>query len=148
MPDRASAAAKRPNGSGPSPTVGLLVDCLEDSYQWSVLRGAIDAAREGGAHLLCFAGGVLEAPPGGGGERNGVFDLARPKSVDALVVMSGAIGNQIGPERLRQYCERYRPLPMCSIAVELGERSGVCIDNESGMRMAIQHLIRGHNLKR
>src|SRR5580700_5372773 len=84
---------KRLTVTAPAPTVGLLVDCLEDSYQWSVLRGAMDAAYDQGAHLLCFAGGVLEAPQGQGGERNGVFDLAGPKSVDALIVMSGAIGN-------------------------------------------------------
>jgi DNA-binding LacI/PurR family transcriptional regulator len=140
--------SKRLTVAAPAPTVGLLVDCLEDSYQWSVLRGAMDAAYDNGAHLLCFAGGVLEAPQGQGGERNGVFDLAGPKSVDALIVMSGAIGNRIGPDRLRQFCERYRPLPMCSIAVELGDMSSVCIDNESGMRVAIEHLIRAHDMKR
>jgi DNA-binding LacI/PurR family transcriptional regulator len=126
------------------PTIGLLVDCLEDSYQWSILRGAMDAASDHGARLLCFAGGVLEAPLGEGGERNGVFEFAGPKSVDALIVLSGAIGNRIGPERLRTFCERFRPLPMCSIAVELGDMSSVCIDNESGMRTAIEHLVRAH----
>lgn len=140
--------SKRLTLTAPAPTVGLLVDCLEDSYQWSVLRGAMDAAYDHGAHLLCFAGGVLGAPQGQGGERNGVFDIAGPKTVDALIVMSGAIGNRLGPERLREFCERYRPLPMCSIAVELGEMSSVCIDNESGMRFAIEHLIRAHNMKR
>jgi DNA-binding LacI/PurR family transcriptional regulator len=138
---------KRPAVTARPPTIGLLVDCLEDSYQWSVLRGAMDAASDHGARLLCFAGGVLEAPQGEGGERNGVFDLAGPKIVDALIVLSGVIGNRIGPERLRVFCERYRPLPMCSIAVELGEMSSVCIDNESGMRAAIEHLIRAHDRK-
>jgi len=136
------------DASGPSPTIGLLVDSLDDSYQWSVLRGAMDSALECGAHLLCFAGGVLEAPRGNGGERNGVFDLATPTTVDALIVMSGAIGNRVGSDRLREYCERFRPLPMCSIAVELTDMSSVCIDNESGMRAAIEHLTRVHAMKR
>jgi phosphoserine phosphatase RsbU/P len=129
------------------PTIGLLVDCLEDSYQWSVLRGAMDAASDHGARLLCFAGGVLQAPQAEGGDRNGVFDLAGPKCVDALIVMSGVIGNRVGLEGLQRFCERYRPLPMCSIAVDLPEMSSVCIDNESGMRVAIEHLIRVHDRK-
>src|SRR5882672_10568541 len=136
MPAPARVATKRMDASGPSPTIGLLVDSLDDAYQWSVLRGAMDSALECGAHLLCFAGGVLEAPRGNGGERNGVFDLATPTTVDALIVMSGAIGNRVGSDRLREYCERFRPLPMCSIAVELTDMSSVCIDNESGMRAA------------
>jgi DNA-binding LacI/PurR family transcriptional regulator len=133
--------------SARGPTIGLLVDCLEDSYQWSVLRGAMEAAVNHGARLLCFAGGVLEAPQGEGGERNGVFDLAGPKSVDALIIMSGVIGNRVGPEGLQKFCERYRPLPMCSIAVELSGMSSVCIDNDGGMRVAIEHLIRAHDRK-
>jgi sigma-B regulation protein RsbU (phosphoserine phosphatase) len=148
MRNSARGDSKRLTLSAPAPTIGLLVDCLEDSYQWSVLRGAMDAARDHGARLLCFVGGVLGAPPGEGGERNGVFDLAGPKSVDALIVMSGVIGNRLGPEGLMAFCERYRPLPMCSIAVELGDMSSVCIDNESGMRVAIEHLIRTHDMKR
>jgi DNA-binding LacI/PurR family transcriptional regulator len=148
MTDRPRAPPKGLAFAGPSPTIGLLVDSLEDSYQWSVLRGAMDAARDLGAHLLCFAGGVLEAPLSDGGGRNGVFDLAGPSSVDALVVMSGAIGNRIGPERLARYCERYRPLPICSIAVQLGEMSSVCIDNESGIRVVIEHLVRVHGTRR
>jgi DNA-binding LacI/PurR family transcriptional regulator len=129
------------------PTIGLLVDCLEDSYQWSVLRGAMEAASNHGARLLCFAGGVLQAPRGEGGERNGVFELAGPKSVDALIVMSGVIGNRVGPAGLQKFCERYRPLPMCSIAVELADMSSVCIDNDGGMKAAIEHLVRAHDRK-
>src|SRR5580698_3197154 len=146
MPDR--TLPTHPPVGVPSPIVGVLVDSLEDSYQWSVLEGAMDAARDLGAHLLCFAGGVLEAPRGDGGERNGVFDLAGPTSVDALVVMSGAIGNRIGPDRLARYCERYSPLPICSIAVEIAGMSSVCIDNESGIRAMVEHLVRVHAMRR
>src|SRR5580658_1632407 len=76
MRNSGRADSKRLTVTAPAPTIGLLVDCLEDSYQWSVLRGAMDAAYDHGARLLCFVGGVLGAPPWEGGERNGVFDLA------------------------------------------------------------------------
>ena len=42
--------------------LGLLVDWLEDDYQNIVLRGAVEAARERGVGLACFAGGALGAP--------------------------------------------------------------------------------------
>jgi sigma-B regulation protein RsbU (phosphoserine phosphatase) len=106
------------------------------------------AAHERGARLLCFAGGVLGAPCGEMGERNGLFDLARVTNVDALVALSGSIGKRIGGDRLRAYCERYRPMPVCSIAVELENMSSVCIDNESGMRAAVEHLVQVHGKKR
>jgi hypothetical protein len=86
--DRGSVSARprpvptRLTTTAPSPSIGLLVDLLDDSpYQWTILQGAMDAAHELGAHLLCFAGGVLGAPTGESGERNGIFDLARKRNV-------------------------------------------------------------------
>jgi sigma-B regulation protein RsbU (phosphoserine phosphatase) len=139
---------RRSSGFGRPPTVALLLDRIREGYQWSLLRGAIDGALDGSAHLLCFAGGILGAERGLGGERNSVFELAGPSSVDAVVVASGAIGNQIDAARLEAYCQRFRPLPMCSIAVELAGMSSVCIDNESGSRALIEHLCRVHGMKR
>ena len=103
------------NLHGRGPTVGFLVDWLQTSYQWSILGGALDAARDRGASLLCFSGGVI----GTAGQRDRVFDLVSPENVDALVILSGTVGSHIGPERLRAYCERFRPLPMCSVAFDL-----------------------------
>jgi DNA-binding LacI/PurR family transcriptional regulator len=129
------------------PTVGLLVDCIEDGYQWPILRGAVDAARDAGAHLLCFAGGALGAPAGQGGERNMVFELATPESVDALVVFAGAIGNRAAPDQLLKHFAGRRMVPACSVAIELPGMSSVCIDNAAGMRSLVEHLIHVHRLK-
>jgi phosphoserine phosphatase RsbU/P len=149
MHERVRPASKRLTAGRPSPSVGFLVDLLDDGpYQWAVLRGAMNSARDRGAHLLCFAGGVLGAPSGDTGERNGIFDLARPSNVDAVVVLSGSIGKRIGPEALQQFCRRYGSIPMCSIGVELEEISSIRIDNETGMRSAIEHLVRVHGTRR
>src|SRR6476661_1390122 len=100
-------------------TLALLVDWLEDDYQNTVVSGVADAARELGENLICFAGGVLRSPHRFAAQRNAAYDLAGAESVDGLTIMSGTLGNHIGPEELSRYCERYRPLPMCSIAVPL-----------------------------
>jgi DNA-binding LacI/PurR family transcriptional regulator len=131
----------------PLPVIGLFINSLEAGYAWALVRGAAEAARVGGAHLLCLAGGRLGTPPGSGGERNGIYELATPASVDGLIIASGAIGNALGRARLEEYCERYRPLPVCSVAVELTGSSFVSIDNESGMRTAIDHLVHAHGMK-
>ncbi|MDP9151429.1 MAG: substrate-binding domain-containing protein [Myxococcota bacterium] len=147
--ERARPAPKRLTVTGPPPSIGFLVDCLDDShYQWAVLRGAMDAAYDRGAHLLCFVGGVLDAPSPDGGARNSVFDLARPKNVDALILLSGSIGKRAGLARLGEYCKRYQAMPVCSVAVELDGMSSVCIDNEVGMQAVLEHLVRVHGTER
>jgi DNA-binding LacI/PurR family transcriptional regulator/signal transduction histidine kinase len=133
---------------GTSCTVGLLVDELEDDYQNAILQGVTDAAREKGANLLCFTGGVLKRSRRAFTERNAVYDLVSPESVDGLLIMAGALGNTIGMVELSRYCERFRPLPTCSIAVAVDTFPCVLIDNTTGMAAAVEHLIKVHGYRR
>src|SRR5262245_14587933 len=89
-------------------TVGVLVDWFKDSYQGTVLAGLSDAARRSDANLVIFAGGVLGAPAGDGLFRNFVFDTCGPRCVDGVVVLAGALGNQLGPEAVIKVINRVR----------------------------------------
>jgi DNA-binding LacI/PurR family transcriptional regulator len=106
------------------------------------------AAQDLGANLVCFAGGVLGAPIGSTGERNGVFDLSRRSNVDGLVMLSGSVGKHVGVGGLRDLSERLRPIPISSIGVEIEGLSNVCVDNETGMKSALEHLTRLHGIRR
>ncbi len=128
--------------------IGLLVDWLEDEYQDKVLAGVDAEAQANGVGLICIAGGVLRSPFRFGARRNFIYDLVGPESVDGLVIMSGTLGNYIGPNKLSRYCERYQPLPMCSIGVALQGIPSVLVDNAKGMRDAMQHLIDDHGYRR
>jgi sigma-B regulation protein RsbU (phosphoserine phosphatase) len=148
MPERSRTAPKRLTGSGPAPSIGLLVDWLEDSrYHWQVVRGAMHEAYDRGANLLCFVGGPLGGP-GDPHELNWVFDLAQPPNVDCVIVLSGSLGNGVGPEGLAKFLAKFHPMPVCSIAIPIPGCSSVCIDNEGGMRAAIEHLIVVHGKRR
>lgn len=130
--------------SGAAPThvvLGLLTDALDASYQSAVLRGAAEAAREHGAGLRCFAAGVLHSPLPASSQRNVLLDMVGSHNVDGLIVMTGSLANQVGTEALAVYLERYRPLPMCSVAVELPDMFSVLVDNEGGIWEAMQHLV-------
>ena len=128
--------------------IGLLVDWLEDEYQDKILAGIDAEARANGVGLLCIAGGVLRSPFRYGARRNFIYDLVGPECVDGLVLMSGTLGNYIGPNKLARYCERYRPLPMCGIGVAMQGIPSVLVDNAKGMRDAMVHLIDGHGYRR
>lgn len=132
----------------PPARVGFLVDWLVDPYQSAVLRGARAAAAERGATLVTYPGGVLGAPQPNGAQRNHLFELARRGRLDALVVLSGTLGNHEGVGGLAHFCESFRDLPVVSIAVEVPGHSVVHVDNGVGMRDAIEHLIRVHELRR
>jgi DNA-binding LacI/PurR family transcriptional regulator len=126
--------------------VGILVDALSDSYQWSILRGALDAANKLGANVLCFQSGVLH-----GGDTDadgGLLSLIGPGSVDGLVVLAGALSNEVGPNALGAICERFRPLPICFVAAEVPGFSSVSVDNHVGAREVLGHLVVHHGIRR
>ncbi len=129
-------------------TIGLLVDWLEDEYQNKVLAGVDAEAQANGVSLVCFTGGVLRSPFRFGARRNFIYDLAGAGCVDGLIIMSGTLGNYVGPGKLARYCERYRPLPMCSVGIALAGIPSVLVDNATGMREAISHLIVAHGYRR
>jgi DNA-binding LacI/PurR family transcriptional regulator/signal transduction histidine kinase len=113
-----------------------------------VWPGVADATREHDANLVCFVGGALRSPNEFDAQRNVIYDLAGPENVDGLLVMSGSLGQFIGTEQLARFYERYRPLPIVSIALALDGIPSVLVDNESGMRSALVHLIEVHRIRR
>lgn len=129
-------------------TIGLLVDWLEAEYQSRLLQGIARAAERAHVNLMCFAGGVLRSAHLYGAERNLVYELAGPANVDGLIVLSGALVNLVGQQKLMRYVERYRPLPMCSIGVALNGIPSVLVENAGGMRKALVHLIEVHGYRR
>lgn len=131
-----------------SHTVGLLVDWLEDEYQNAVMHGAVDAASERQLNLVCYSGGVLDAPHANGSERNPVFELASRQSVGGLLVMGGTLGNHSGPGRLSEYCQRYQGLPQVCVGIQLAGMPSVLVDNGAGMREAVEHLLDVHKKRR
>lgn len=131
-----------------APTLGFLVDLLEDGYQTAIADGVLKAAKNGGATVLCYVGGVLGAKDRAAPQRNHVFELAGPATIDGLVVLGGTLVNQVGPEALAKFCERYRPMPMCSVGAPLPGMPNVLIDNEVGMRSVIEHLLVVHGHRR
>lgn len=131
-----------------APRLGVFVDGLVDGYQTAVLTGAYEAA-QGAAHIVCFVGGILGSPSHFAAERNHVYSLAGKESLDALMLVSGAIGNHVGKSELAHFAKRYRPpLPMCSLGIELEDMPSIVVDNDSGMERAISHLISGHGHRR
>jgi DNA-binding LacI/PurR family transcriptional regulator len=126
--------------------VGILCDWLEDHYQDQIVAGAAKAALERGVELVCVAGGMLGAPNRYGAERNHLFQLVDDSIVDGLVVLSGTLGSHHGQQALQRYLHRFAPLSICSVAVALPGVSNVLVDNDVGMRSAVEHLIDAHQV--
>jgi len=131
------------------PTIGLLINELVLPYESTVWPGVADVAQERDVNLICFAGGRLRSPYGFESQRNLLYDLVNAENIDGLVVMLGTLCHFIDLEETRNFCERYRPLPMVSIGRTLIEGiPGVTVNYHQGMRDLLVHLIEVHGYRR
>jgi sigma-B regulation protein RsbU (phosphoserine phosphatase) len=130
------------------PKIGVLLDSLRGSYQTTVLAGLADAASRRDVSLAVFAGGVVGAPGNEGIHRNFVLDLCDAHSVDGAVIFGGALGNALGPAAVEAICARLAPLPLASLSLAPANIPSLTVDEEPGMRQALEHLISRHGCRR
>jgi signal transduction histidine kinase/DNA-binding LacI/PurR family transcriptional regulator len=126
------------------PTIGLLTVEAVSTFE----TGVAHTARERGINLICFAGGALGDPHGFNAQRNKVFDLVNRDALDGLIVWSSAMNFYTPLEGVRDFCQRYRPLPIVSLAMALEGIPSVLLDNYAAMRSGIDHLVQVHGYRR
>jgi DNA-binding LacI/PurR family transcriptional regulator/signal transduction histidine kinase/ActR/RegA family two-component response regulator len=131
-----------------APTFGVVVDWLEDEYHSTILGGVVEAARESGVNLICFVGAESHEAFRFDEQREVVYDLVRSEGIDALVILAGRLGNNLGLDELARYCERHRPLPMSSIEERAEGMTSILIDGEQALREGIRHLVENHGYRR
>jgi signal transduction histidine kinase/DNA-binding LacI/PurR family transcriptional regulator len=130
------------------PTIGLLIPNVYRENEELVWQNAVDAARENGANLICFAGGYLDIPDGFEAQANMLYKLISQEEIDGLVFFSSTVGWFAGKEKLVDFCKGYEPLPVVSVDVSLAGIPSVVKSNYQGMREAMIHLIEKHGYRR
>ncbi|MBN1310432.1 MAG: response regulator [Anaerolineae bacterium] len=128
-------------------TLGLFMARF-GNYQEPIWNGVVQVAREYNAHVLCFLGGGLDSQGISERPQNVVYELASSTNLDGLIVLSADLQNYIPVEEMAQFCARYAPLPVISIAQEVEGVPSIVIDNRVGLCELITHLIDVHHYKR
>src|SRR4051812_44301238 len=94
--------------------IGFVVSTIHDEYAAAVLVGARDAAAIRGADLLCFVGGELHSDARNEAQRTQLYEFVGPENTDALLVLTGAVGIQCGPQRMAEFLKRF-DMPKCTV---------------------------------
>ena len=119
---------------------------MANAYSEPILRELGEVARERGVGLLVFQERFTFENVSGE-ERPLATDLASTANLDGILVMPLAYG--LSRHDMARYLARFRPLPICSIVDVADDTvSQVRVENESGLRDGITHLIQVHSLKR
>jgi DNA-binding LacI/PurR family transcriptional regulator/signal transduction histidine kinase len=124
-------------------TIGLFLGSTEDSYGQNILRGIHQVFNDKNVRLLCFTSGSLRSYHGFEAQRNVLYRMVDVHALDALII-TGAISHHISKTDLIGFCADYYPLPLVTVEIEVPGVPGVLIDNSSGMRLLMEHLLTEH----
>src|SRR5450432_1429212 len=135
--DQAKARAK----------IGIFFSGIVDQYHSHVLQAAIDSAREQGLNVVAYLGGELESPLPDHTHFNVIYRLATPRNMDALCLLTSLLMSYVDIPRMMTFCDQYA-VPKISLGVELPAIPSILVDNKTGMRALVRHLIEVHGIRR
>lgn len=129
-------------------TIAFFMTELEGDYSEALYNGVTDAAEENDVNLFVLPGKTLKMPYTNQYNYNVIYDFINHKNADALVICSSSLYGPISREELVAFCLSYKPLPLVSIGVPIEGVPSIVIDNRTGLKQIINHLINTHNKRR
>ena len=123
-------------------TIGFIINELHHRYQGMICPGIIDGAKKHDYNLIAFVGKSLNSPSVFEKQENVIYKLACEKNIDGILILSGAIGNNLRVSELKKFCDQYNYLPIVCVATPIEGIPSVWVDNTSGMRDIVTHFVK------
>jgi len=138
-----------PHSSARKKNICLLLEGFAGMYYSNLWPGVVDGAKEHGCNLICYAGGSLRLSPQNPyeGQRNIIYNHIDKKNIDGLIV-SGTLKNFISDREFALFMEQFQGLPVVTLTPALENIPSILIDNESGMKSLISHLMQEHGYRK
>ncbi len=128
-----------------SVTIGYLTNDLFNSYNCTIWQGIHDACARGGVRVLYFIGGEISSPVAAQSMRNRIYHLARQGVVDGLVVNATSLFEYLDADGIRTFMAQFDGIPVVTHGARFGDAPAVLVDNESGVREGVIHLVQEHS---
>ncbi len=128
--------------------LGLQINEIDSGYSKALVESLRDLCASEKISLIVFSGRAYGWPFGFEYQNTAIFSHISPVSCDALVVASGTQCNFITREEFFQTFSHRSDLPRVSMSVVLTDTPSIVIDNETGFRAVIEHILEIHGCKR
>jgi diguanylate cyclase (GGDEF)-like protein len=134
----------------------LLGAPLNSFYSSEFWRGAADSARDEDLDFIYAVGGLQVsyfervAPAFSPSELRSTlgYQLVDPATVDGIVVWGAQWAHDVDGDTIRSVLSRFQPLPIVSVGFGQPGIRCVRVDNYSGVRELVSHLIEVHGYKK
>lgn len=129
--------------------IGFFTCHLDNDYAYEVCKGVDYAAKELDVNLIVFPGMFMNASyndPKNARfdyQYNSIFYYASKNTLDALIVSIGSIGSFLSESDMIAFLKNF-DIPIITIEIEIPGYPCVYTEGKTGMRLAIEHLIKEH----
>lgn len=127
--------------------IGVLLDCLHESWQSAIWRGLEERAAELSVHLVSYVATSQDRTSHFHVHYNIVSDFIVDSGIDGLVVFSGPISEHQGGDFTTAYLSRFSHIPTVCISAPIGDLPTVTVDNQDGIVRLISHFVSVHKLE-
>ena len=127
--------------------IGLLINEYCDIFAKEVCIGAMHAAEEIDANLYILSGGYFDAPYMDRNkskyeyQNNYLFNFVTAQNIDVLIVLLGTIASNVDESIQKQFLEKYKGIPVITIANKVEGYANISFDNKKGIAKEIDYLI-------
>lgn len=128
--------------------LGVQIDSIDSDYDKGLIEGIASYCRDHHLSLMIFSGRSFGWPYGFEYQGTAIYQHISRHNIDALVLASGTQCNFIRAETFASYLAGLRPQLLVSVSVEIPGVTSVVVDNESGLRELLSHLVDVHACKR
>ncbi len=129
-------------------SIGVLSDWIGSPYHIGIISGISEFASLFNIKVYCFITGRINSPYDWEKERNVLFHFPSKENVDGLIVMASSIFYLNKEGALLEFLASYKDIPIVTIGMNTGRYMSVEIDNKTGFKELIEHLIKKHHIEK
>lgn len=129
--------------------IGLLINHIDNPYQNSLFKNILDSINNLEHNLLIFSDNKINSSKSKKTIFENIIELPIFKNIDGLIISSSILNNAANYESFNKFINNYKNIiTMVCISHEPEKIPSVIIDNESGIKELIDHLVFHHNYKK
>ncbi|MBR4514185.1 MAG: GGDEF domain-containing protein [Lachnospiraceae bacterium] len=129
--------------------IGFFTCHVDNDYAYEVCKGVDYAAKKFDVNLIVFPGMYMNAAyddPMNARfdyQYNSIYYYASKQNLDAIIVAIGSIGSFLSQTNIKEFLSNF-DIPILTIEIEVPGYPYLYTEGVTGMRLAVEHLIKDH----
>ena len=125
-------------------TIAVLTVSLSSPFSCGITFGANDYARLHNCNIITFPGGPLNNPDLVARGRWRIFEVAAKMDFDAIILPFSSLSRYLDEAQAEEFLAPFRGGPIVIVGTQRDDTISVTVDNQTGMRQVVMHLIKEH----